>query len=46
MLEYGWKIQILMKEKIQGMEIAEMHFLTAGRRKRTAVYILTENKLC
>lgn len=41
MLEYGCKIQILMEEQIQ---IAEMHFLTAGRRKRTVVYILTENK--
>jgi hypothetical protein len=33
-----------MKERIQEMEIAKMHFLTAGRRKRTAVYILNENK--
>lgn len=44
MLEYGCKIQTLKKEQIQGMEIAEMHFLTAGRRKRIVVYILTENK--
>jgi hypothetical protein len=33
-----------MKEQIQGTEIAEMRFLTAGRRKRIVVYTLTENK--
>ena len=33
-----------MKEQIQGMETAEMYFLTAGRRKRIIVYIFTENK--
>jgi len=33
-----------MKEQIHGMETAEINFLTAGRRKRIAVYILIENK--
>jgi len=33
-----------MKEQIHGMETAETHFLTAARRKRIAVYIITENK--
>jgi hypothetical protein len=31
MLEYGSKSLILMKEQLQEMAIAEMHFFTAGR---------------
>jgi hypothetical protein len=33
-----------MKEQIQGMETENLHFLTAGRRRRIIVYTLSESK--